>query len=100
FDGIATYYGPGVGSCGEMDTDEELVVALNQPQMNNGANPNQSPECDKKVQITGEGGESTTARIVDTCPQCPRGDLDLSPKVFKIVCGDLDKGRCKIKWKF
>ncbi|KAI8086756.1 uncharacterized protein BX664DRAFT_366151 [Halteromyces radiatus] len=101
FKGIGTYYEvPGVGSCGKEDNDDELVVAVNQPQMKNGANPNQNPECEKKVIITGEQGKSTTARIVDTCPTCPRGNLDMSPKVFKTICGNLEKGKCKIKWRF
>ncbi|KAI8064478.1 RlpA-like double-psi beta-barrel-protein domain-containing protein-containing protein [Gongronella butleri] len=97
---MGTYYATGMGSCGESDNDDELVVALNKEQMDNGANPNLNPECEKKVSITGEGGKSVLARIVDTCPNCKQNDLDMSPKVFERVCGDLAIGLCKIKWKF
>ncbi|KAI8149452.1 hypothetical protein BJV82DRAFT_505173 [Fennellomyces sp. T-0311] len=99
FDGIGTYYNPGPGSCGQTDTDDELVVAINRPQMHNGPNPNVNPHCNKYVYIKGSDGE-TKARIEDTCPTCPQGCLDLSPAVFKAVCGDLKKGKCSISWKF
>lgn len=37
YHGIGTYYEvPGIGSCGESDTDDEFVVAVNRPQMKNG----------------------------------------------------------------
>ncbi|ORZ22581.1 RlpA-like double-psi beta-barrel-protein domain-containing protein-containing protein, partial [Absidia repens] len=101
YNGIGTYYNVlGIGSCGESDSDDEMVVAVNQPQMENGANPNQNPECDEHVEIEGEQGKKVTARIVDTCPGCDRQNLDMSPKVFQAVCGSLSKGNCKIKWNF
>ncbi|KAI8330864.1 hypothetical protein BC941DRAFT_325620, partial [Chlamydoabsidia padenii] len=101
YNGEGTYYEvPGVGSCGKPDTDDELVVAVNRDQMKNGANPNMNPECEKHVVIIGDQGKTATARVVDTCPTCKKGNLDLSPRVFKIVCGKLAKGRCKIKWHF
>ncbi|TYZ66477.1 hypothetical protein PybrP1_004175 [[Pythium] brassicae (nom. inval.)] len=37
--------------------------------------------------------------IVDRCPECKRGDLDLSPSVFKKVTGS-SPSRLKISWKF
>ncbi|KAI9489692.1 hypothetical protein BDB00DRAFT_876125 [Zychaea mexicana] len=97
--GVGTYYNAGPGSCGETDTNDELVVAINKPQMHNGPNPNVNPHCNKYVYVTGPNGE-TKARIVDTCPLCPEGCLDLSPTVFQIVCGELSKGKCQIDWKF
>ncbi|CAO3589785.1 unnamed protein product [Absidia cylindrospora] len=101
FRGVGTYYEvPGVGSCGKPDTDDEMVVAVNASQMKNGSNPNKNPECEKYVVIEGDQGKTVTARIVDTCPTCPPGGLDMSPKVFKAVCGGLSKGKCKIKWHF
>lgn len=36
FSGSGTYYQVGSGSCGEHDTDSELVVAVNKAQMENG----------------------------------------------------------------
>ncbi|KAI9469967.1 MAG: hypothetical protein EXX96DRAFT_588221 [Benjaminiella poitrasii] len=99
FTGRGTFYEVGIGSCGEQDTDDDLVVAVNKKQMANGANPNNNPQCDKMVSITGHKG-STLAKIVDTCPSCSFGALDMSPKVFKKVCGSLNEGVCRIEWKF
>ncbi|CAO3682242.1 unnamed protein product [Rhizopus stolonifer] len=100
FSGRATHYSTGPGSCGEMSSDDEMVVAINQQQMENGANPNTNPHCDKTIQISGDSGRVFHARIVDTCPQCGEDSLDLSPTLFKKVCGSLDKGFCKIDWGF
>ncbi|CEG83976.1 hypothetical protein RMATCC62417_17836 [Rhizopus microsporus] len=99
FWGLSTYYEVGSGSCGEYDNDSELVVALNRDQMANGPNPNTNPNCDHMVFISGDSG-STTARIVDTCPSCPSGTLDMSPSVYERVCGSLASGVCTIRWNF
>lgn len=92
FSGSGTYYEVGSGSCGEHDTDSELVVAMNKAQMDNGkrlrvhasvlleyltpahlgSNPNNNPKCDKMVSITGDSG-TVTAKVVDTCPACANG---------------------------
>ncbi|EPB87208.1 hypothetical protein HMPREF1544_06033 [Mucor circinelloides 1006PhL] len=99
FSGSGTYYQVGSGSCGEHDTDSELVVAVNKAQMENGSNPNNNPKCDKMVSITGDQG-TVAARVVDTCPACANGALDMSPTTFKRVCGDLAEGVCNISWQF
>lgn len=36
FSGLGTFYEVGSGSCGEYDTDSDLVVAVNKAQMENG----------------------------------------------------------------
>lgn len=36
FSGAGTYYELGLGSCGEFDTDSDMVVAVNEAQMHNG----------------------------------------------------------------
>ncbi|KAI9256724.1 hypothetical protein BY458DRAFT_519409 [Sporodiniella umbellata] len=79
FYGRATHYSTGPGSCGENSTDDEMVVAINQQQMENGVNPNTNPHCDKIIKISGDSGRTYKARIVDTCPQCGEDSLDLSP---------------------
>ncbi|CEP13372.1 hypothetical protein [Parasitella parasitica] len=91
FSGSGTYYQVGSGSCGQHDTNSELVVAMNKAQMENGSNPNNNPRCDKMVTITGDKG-TVTAKVVDTCPSCANA--------FKKVCGDLAEGVCNISWKF
>ncbi|KAG0180710.1 hypothetical protein DFQ29_000109 [Apophysomyces sp. BC1021] len=72
FFGVATYYDVGPGSCGHTNKNNELVVALNKAQMNNGINPNANPRCHQKVHVQGTNG-STVLRVVDTCPGCARG---------------------------
>ncbi|KAF4320449.1 hypothetical protein BBO99_00005467 [Phytophthora kernoviae] len=38
-------------------------------------------------------------QIVDRCPECKLGDLDLSPTVFNTITGS-DPSRLKIQWQF
>ncbi|KAI8990972.1 RlpA-like double-psi beta-barrel-protein domain-containing protein-containing protein [Mycotypha africana] len=100
--GTGTYYdvGAGLGSCGKMHHDNEMVVAVNHAQMKNGGNPNKNPRCGKKVKIVGKTKKAVEATIVDTCPGCAKGSLDMSPQLFKKVCGALTLGVCQIKWGF
>lgn len=104
FSGAGTFYEVGSGSCGEYDTDDMLVVAVNKAQMQNGmyfllnvceilmiymklgANPNNNPLCQNTVFITGNRG-STTARVVDTCPACPPGNFlrFLFPRIISFL---------------
>lgn len=119
FSGRGTYYDVGPGSCGTTDDDSDMVVAINKEQMNNGANPNNNPNCHKKIKIVGELGKTVTARVVDTCPGCDNGSVDMSPAgkiynvplpffcfcfnnllVFEKVCGSLALGVCSIRWGF
>ncbi|CAO3699284.1 hypothetical protein G6F70_004660 [Rhizopus microsporus] len=100
FVGKGTYYDVGPGSCGQTNSNSEMVVAVNKEQMANGGNPNSNPKCNKKVKIVGPSGKSATARVVDTCPGCDSGSLDMSPALFKKVCGDLGLGVCSIHWGF
>ncbi len=43
--------------------------------------------------------ESVIVQILDRCPECKYGDLDLSPSVFKTITGS-DPSRYKIQWDF
>ena len=79
FSGLGTFYEVGSGSCGELDSDSDLVVAVNQAQMANGANPNKNPYCDNMVSITGDKG-TITAKVVDTCPACADGNYGIIPR--------------------
>ncbi|KAI9004892.1 RlpA-like double-psi beta-barrel-protein domain-containing protein-containing protein [Phycomyces nitens] len=99
FSGSGTYYNVGPGSCGETNSDTEMVVAVNIGQMDNGPNPNNNPHCQKMVSIKGARGV-VKARVVDTCPGCSEGGLDMSPALFQRVCGDLGRGRCDIEWHY
>ncbi|KAG2200001.1 hypothetical protein INT47_000351 [Mucor saturninus] len=98
YSGDATYYGTGMGSCGHDSSDSDYIVALNYGQMNNGANPNNNPLCGKKITAKGPNG-SVIVTIVDTCPGCAYGDLDLSPAAFAKIA-DMARGRVPITWSF
>ncbi|RHZ75929.1 hypothetical protein Glove_208g197 [Diversispora epigaea] len=98
-EGDGTYYDPGVGTgaCGWLNNDSELVAALNAPQYGTSANPNDSPMCGKFVKVTGPKG-SVKVKIVDKCPVCKNGDLDMSSTAFSQIA-EMGQGRVKIKWK-
>ncbi|KAI7880269.1 RlpA-like double-psi beta-barrel-protein domain-containing protein-containing protein [Mucor mucedo] len=100
--GIATFYDveAGLGSCGIQSSASEFVVAVNHEQMGNEVNPNNNPRCKQQVKIDGPKGKSIMADIVDTCPGCNYGCLDMSTSLFQEVCGGLELGICKIKWTF
>lgn len=81
FNGRATFYNNEVseGACGGYSSNDDNVVALNVAQY---GNPNQvSSWCGKKITIS-YGGTTQTATVVDCCPSCPYGGLDMSPGLF------------------
>ncbi|KAL9551805.1 hypothetical protein MBANPS3_004076 [Mucor bainieri] len=94
FSGDATFYNTGLGSCGWDSSNSEMIVALNHGQMENGANSNLNKLCGKSIIATGPKG-SVTVKVVDTCPGCAHGDLDLSPSAFAKIA-DMDAGRVPI----
>ena len=98
YSGDATYYGTGLGSCGWTSKDSEYIVALNHGQMANGANSNKNPNCGRSITATGPKG-SVTVKVVDTCPGCANGDLDLSPAAFAKIA-DMAAGRVPVSWSW
>ncbi|CAO3592957.1 unnamed protein product [Absidia cylindrospora] len=98
FKGDGTYYNAGMGSCGKTNTDHDMIAALNAPQMGYAANPNNNPMCGKYAKVKGPKG-TVRVKIVDTCPPCKKGSLDLSPAAF-IKIADLAAGRVPISWSW
>ncbi|KAH8553931.1 RlpA-like double-psi beta-barrel-protein domain-containing protein-containing protein, partial [Umbelopsis sp. PMI_123] len=98
FSGDGTYFTPGLGSCGETNTEQDLIAALNAPQMGSSPNPNSNPNCGKYAKVTGPNG-TVRVKIVDTCPPCAYGSLDLSPTAFEQIA-DLAAGRVPITWQW
>lgn len=110
-----TGYTVGLGSCGSTHSDSELVAAMDHGQMANGDNPNENSNCGRSVKIRGTvlvncgcnleliyriGPKgSVTVKIVDTCPSCAYGNIDLSPSAFKRIA-NLDDGIAEIKWSW
>lgn len=82
--GRFTYYTPGLGACGQTHSESDLVVALNaadfDPSTPNG-NPNNNPLCGRRIRAS-YNGKSVDVTLVDRCPGCNSGDLDLSPSAF------------------
>ena len=93
--GEATYYdfADGSGNCGFPATPNDLMVAA----MNH-TDYADSAACGACVRIEGPNG-SVDVRIVDRCPECPAGDIDLSPEAFAEIA-DISAGRVAISWQY
>ncbi|CAG8585147.1 7449_t:CDS:2 [Paraglomus brasilianum] len=98
FAGQGTFYEVGLGACGKVNNDNELVAALSAPQFGSPPNPNNSPFCGRQVRVNGPSG-SVTVTLVDRCEACQFGDLDLSPTAFQQIA-PLSAGRVQITWDF
>lgn len=102
YTGDLTYYAVGMGSCGKTSTEDEKIVALSHEIMSvyDGANPNNNPLCGRFITITGTDGNKYRAEIVDTCPGCDVGSLDLPQAYFNKITGNGDGRVSGIKWSF
>ena len=91
--GIATYYhATGDGACLFGPTPGNLMVAaMNAEEYDNAA------YCGAYVHVVGPKGQ-VTVRIVDLCPECLAGHLDLSQEAFALIA-DLPQGRVDITWQ-
>jgi expansin (peptidoglycan-binding protein) len=91
--GIATYYSAnGDGACMFGPSPGDLMVsAMNADEYDNAA------ACGTYVHVSGPKGE-VTVRIVDLCPECRLGHLDLSREAFAQIA-DLPLGRVDITWR-
>jgi expansin (peptidoglycan-binding protein) len=91
--GIATYYdATGAGACSFDPSPNDLMVAA----MNNDEY-NHAVYCGAYVQVTGPKG-MVMVRIVDLCPECHTGHLDLSREAFAAIA-DLPLGVVSITWR-
>ncbi|MEW5847736.1 MAG: expansin EXLX1 family cellulose-binding protein [Myxococcota bacterium] len=92
--GEGTYYGAtGEGNCSFPASPQDLMVAaMNAPDYAGSA------VCGACALVEGPDG-SVTVRIVDQCPGCFSGDLDLSPEAFAQIA-PLVAGRVSISWRF
>ena len=92
--GEATYYAAdGSGACSfDASPDDLDVAALNAPDWEG------SGYCGACAAVDGPNG-SVTVRIVDLCPECASGDLDLSPQAFEKIAA-IAQGRVPISWSF
>lgn len=91
--GVATYYyATGGGSCMFDPSPADLMVAaMNAVEYDNAA------ACGSYIFVQGPRG-SVTVRIVDLCPGCKTGHLDLSQEAFEKIA-NLPQGRVPVTWQ-
>jgi expansin (peptidoglycan-binding protein) len=86
------YYATGAGNCGfDPSPQNMMVAAMNHVDYNNAA------ICGAYIQVDGPQG-SVMVRIVDQCPGCPAGDVDLSVEAFAKIA-PISAGRVPISWQ-
>ncbi|ORX80723.1 hypothetical protein BCR32DRAFT_189522, partial [Anaeromyces robustus] len=86
------------GACALSPKNPKFFAALNYIQYGEYPNPNNSVVCGKCVKLI-NGSKSVVVEIVDKCPVCKSGDVDIAPYAFKELFGSLDVGRVpEIKW--
>jgi expansin (peptidoglycan-binding protein) len=90
--GEGTFYEVGLGSCGQVNSGDEMVAALSTSKMEGGN------MCGKTITVQNKDGSSINVKIVDTCPGCSEGDVDLSETAFKKL-SPLVAGRIPITWE-
>ncbi|MBN2341524.1 MAG: hypothetical protein JXX29_20355 [Deltaproteobacteria bacterium] len=92
--GVATYYdADGSGACMfDASPDDMNVAALNAVQWSTSA------WCGACADVSGPDG-SVRVRIVDLCPECDHGHLDMSPQAFDQIA-ERALGIVDITWQF
>jgi expansin (peptidoglycan-binding protein) len=93
--GQATYYttADGSGNCSFDPSPNDLMIgAMNATDYAGAA------ACGACATLDGPSG-SVTIRIVDQCPECPQGNIDLSPEAFDKIAVR-SQGRVPISWKY
>ncbi len=91
--GIATYYtATGDGACMLGPTPNNLLVAaMNAQQYAN------ATLCGAYLQVEGPSG-AVLVRVVDLCPECRSGHLDLSREAFRRIA-PMHLGRVAVRWR-
>lgn len=91
--GEGTYYNAtGAGNCSFDPSPQNLMVAAL-----NHVDYADSALCGAYIEVTGPQG-SVMVRLVDQCPGCPEGDVDLSQEAFAQIA-ELSAGRVPISWQ-
>jgi len=91
--GEGTYYAAtGAGNCSFDPSPQDLMVAAL-----NHVDYADSALCGAYIQVTGPQG-SVIVRVVDQCPGCPEGDVDMSQEAFAKIA-QLSAGWVPISWQ-
>ena len=97
FQGEGTHYGGIAGGSGghcslPVDYDDIYHAAMNHIQYD------RSNACGACVRVIGPKGE-VTLKIVDECPECKFGDIDMTTAVFPQLA-NIEDGRINITWQY
>ncbi len=95
--GEGTYYdsiaGTSSGNCSlPIPSTDLMYAALNT------ADYDGSNACGACISVTGPSGK-VTLRVVDRCPECKEGDVDMTEFAFSRIAAVID-GRVPISWKY
>ena len=92
FSGAATWYATdGRGTCRfPPNPDDPNVVAINKTQW-------PKITCGQCLLVDGPNG-SVKVRVVDVCPGCAFGDLDLGAQAFAAIAAP-ELGRVRVRWR-
>lgn len=104
FSGEGTYYfnDGGIETCMfDFEQGPRLIAAVNNSQFNafqmNGQTYPPATLCGAYAEVTGPAG-TIIVRLVNRCPECAYGDLDLSPHAFDQIAERI-QGRVPITWR-
>ncbi|KAL9936875.1 hypothetical protein V8E36_004110 [Tilletia maclaganii] len=92
YDGKGTYYRVGMGACGWHNDSNQYVAAISQAQYRGGQH------CGKRARVC-HGSHCVNVKLVDECPGCNYGSLDLSPAAFRALA-PMKIGVIDISWSF
>ena len=93
--GQATFYttADGSGNCSFDKSPNDLMIGAM-----NATDYAASAACGGCAHVEGPNGD-ITIRIVDQCPECPQGNIDLSPTAFDGIA-ERAQGRVSITWTY
>lgn len=98
YNGRGTFYAVGLGNCGWSNSASDKVVALNTAQY--GSTSQKSGSCGQTITVN-YNGKSQQAQIVDSCPTCPYGGLDMSTSLFSALTnGNMGLGEIQVSWHY
>ncbi len=93
YTGHATFYAAtGAGNCSYEASADLMVGAMNQQDYDN------SRACGAYLAVTGPTGTTIRIKVVDRCPECPPGAIDLSREAFTKLA-PASAGLIQISWK-
>ncbi|MGY0193993.1 expansin EXLX1 family cellulose-binding protein [Leptothrix sp. BB-4] len=79
------------GACSYGAVDDRMIAAMNLTDYAGSA------ACGAQLVVTGPNGP-VTVRVVDVCPECAPGDVDLSAEAFARIARPID-GRVTVSWR-